>query len=99
MSQNSKRKRDNDDPTHNDKLVISVSDVSRDASEEDNDMLDTPSSVSSMPPFGNSVNVAPAHKKTKSYITSINEDPMASSPDSSDQNATISEEQKVEIGR
>jgi len=102
MSQNSKRKRDNNDP---DKLVISVSDISRDASEEDNDMLDTPSSVSSMTPFGNGVNnSAPAHKKTKGYITSINEDPIASSPNSDmlaeplfDQNTTISEKQKVEL--
>lgn len=98
MSQTSKRKRDNDDSSHNDKLVISVSDISRDASEEDNDMLDTPSSVSSMTPFGNGVNnSAPAHKKTKSYITSINEDPIASSPEPFDHNVTISEKQKVEL--
>ena len=96
MSHTSKRKRDNDD---SDKLVISVSDISRDASEEDNDMLDTPSSVSSMTPFGNGVNnSAPSYKKAKGYITSINEDPLASSPEPLfDQNATISEQQKVEL--
>lgn len=102
MSQATKRKREETDSAHNGKLSISVSDNSRDASEEDNDMLDTPSSVSSMTPFGN--NAAPAYKKTKSYITSINEDPNLSSPNSDmlaepsyDHNATISEKQKVEL--
>ncbi|EXX59758.1 choline-phosphate cytidylyltransferase [Rhizophagus irregularis DAOM 197198w] len=85
---------------HNDKLTISVSDDSRDASEEDNDMLDTPSSVSSSH-IGNGVNnniSMPAHKKSRSDIT---EDNAASSPDISPetlfvQNTSLSGKEKIE---
>lgn len=88
------------DSAHNDKLTISVSDDSRDASEEDNDMLDTPSSVSSSH-IGNSGNnniSMPAHKKSRSEIT---EDNAASSPDMSPetsfvQNTTLSAKEKIE---
>lgn len=88
------------DSVHNDKLTISVSDDSRDASEEDNDMLDTPSSVSSSH-IGNGVNnniSMPAHKKSRSDIT---EDNAASSPDISPetlfvQNTSLSGKEKIE---
>ncbi|RGB21478.1 hypothetical protein C1646_645059 [Rhizophagus diaphanus] len=88
------------DSAHNDKLTISVSDDSRDASEEDNDMLDTPSSVSSshIGNGGNNNISIPAHKKSRSDIT---EDNAASSPDISPetlfvQNTSLSGKEKIE---
>jgi hypothetical protein len=87
------------DTAHNDKLTISVSDDSRDASEEDNDMLDTPSSVSSSH-IGNGLNnniSIPAQKKSRGDIT---EDNIASSPDMISepffQNTTLSGKEKIE---
>lgn len=83
------------DSVHNDKLTISVSDDSRDASEEDNDMLDTPSSVSSSH-IGNGVNnniSIPAHKKSRSDIT----EDISSSPESSFvQDISLSGKERIE---
>ncbi|CAI2174099.1 16832_t:CDS:2 [Funneliformis geosporum] len=75
------------------------SSASGDASEEDNDTLDTASSISSMTP---SI-AAPSSKRSKNEFTSINGDVNASAPDSDmlpeplcDRDKVLSEKEKTE---